>query len=229
MSTPSEKAAALEAAAGYAFSDRGLLDMALTHASVPKSPCNNERLEFLGDRVLGLVVAEMLYRAFPDEREGDLAKRLTALVQQAALARVAAELSLGSYVRLSAGEIKAGGVKKDTILADAVEALIGAIYLDGGFGAAGDFVRARWQTLLATFESPPEDAKTRLQEWAQAKGLPLPEYRVLSRTGSDHSPVFEVEVEVKGQGKAAASASSKRNGEKAAAALLLARIEGGAG
>ena len=200
--------------------------MALTHASVPNIKNNNERLEFLGDRVLGLVTSELLYRSFPDEKEGDLAKRLTALVRRAALALVAEKLSLGSYMRLSTGELKAGGVQKETILADAVEALIGAIYLDGGLEAARKFIHAHWETMLASGEAPPEDAKTRLQEWAQAQGLPLPHYRVLSRTGADHSPVFEVEVKVEGQGSAKGSASSKRAAEKLAATTLLEKIEG---
>lgn len=226
MLTHTDKTAGFEALIGYAFANRELLDMALTHASVPKNKYNNERLEFLGDRVLGLVVAQMLYEAFPKEKEGDLAKRLTGLVQQAALVAVASELDLGRYVRLSAGEEKAGGVKKDAIIADALEALIGAIYLDNGFGPAEAFIRGRWHNLLLAHKAPPEDPKTRLQEWAQQRGLPLPEYKLLSRTGSDHKPLFEIEVSVEGQGTAVASAASKRSAEKDAAALMLLHIEG---
>lgn len=226
MSIPSTKIAELEARAGHAFSDPSLLDMALTHASVVGAKRNNERLEFLGDRVLGLVTSELLYRGFPEEKEGDLAKRLTALVRRDALARVAEKLALGSFMRLSTGETKAGGVQKETILADAVEALIGAIYLDGGLDAARKFIHAHWEPLLSCAGAPPEDAKTRLQEWAQAQGLPLPHYRVLSRTGADHSPVFEVEVRVEGNGSAKASAASKRAAEKAAAQKLIETIEG---
>lgn len=225
MSAPLNKAAEVERLAGHAFCDRSLLDLALTHASVPNTKHNNERLEFLGDRVLGLVASELLYRGFPAEKEGDLAKRLTALVRRAALAAVAEKICLGAYMRLSAGELKAGGVQKETILADAVEALIGAIYLDGGLEAARKFIHAHWETMLSSGEAPPEDAKTRLQEWAQAKGLPLPHYQVISRTGADHSPVFEVEVRVEGEGSAKACAPSKRSAEKAAAALLLEKIE----
>lgn len=223
---PSSKISELEERAGHAFSAPALLDMALTHASVVGAKHNNERLEFLGDRVLGLVTSELLYRSFPDEKEGPLAKRLTALVRRDALAQVAEKLSLGAYMRLSAGETKAGGVQKETILADAVEALIGAIYLDGGLEAARKFIHAHWETMLAAGGAPPEDAKTKLQEWAQAQGLPLPHYRVLSRTGADHSPVFEVEVKVEGNGSARASAASKRAAEKAAAQKLIETIEG---
>ena len=226
MLANSDKATSFEALIGYAFANRELLDMALTHASVPKNKYNNERLEFLGDRVLGLVVAQMLYEAFPKEKEGDLAKRLTGLVQQAALVAVATEMDLGSFVRLSAGEEKAGGVKKDAIIADALEALIGAIYLDNGFGPAESFIRGRWHNLLLAHNTPPEDPKTRLQEWAQQRGLPLPEYKLLNRSGSDHKPLFEIEVTVEGQGRASASATSKRAAEKDAAAIMLLKIEG---
>jgi len=228
VSTLSEKQAALEAEIGYKFTHSITLDMALTHSSLPKSVHNNERLEFLGDRVLGLAIAEMLYANFPAEREGDLAKRLTAVVQQAALVEVAEGLGLSNYVRLSAGESKAGGSKKDTIMADAVEALIGAIYLDGGFEAACRFVRSRWEKMLATYSVPPEDAKTRLQEWAQSRSLPLPEYVVIARAGEDHKPQFDVEVRVQGLESITASATSKRGAEKAAAAKMLARIDSGA-
>ncbi|MCC7037413.1 MAG: ribonuclease III [Alphaproteobacteria bacterium] len=227
VSTPSDKQAALEAEIGYKFKNGVLLDMALTHSSLPKSQHNNERLEFLGDRVLGLAIAELLYKTFPNEREGDLAKRLTAVVQQAALAEVAEGLKLSNYVRLSVGEIKAGGSKKDAIMSDAVEALIGAIYLDGGYDPASRFVRARWEPMLATFNVPPEDAKTRLQEWAQSRGLPLPEYVVIARAGEDHKPQFDVEVRVKGLESLTASSTSKRGAEKAAAAKMLARIDAG--
>lgn len=203
------------------FANRELLAVALTHSSVQKKKYNNERLEFLGDRVLGLVVADMIYRVFPDENEGALAKRHTALVQQAALGAVARELKLASYVRLSAAEIKAGGLKKETILSDAVEALIGAVYLDGGFASAQAFVIKLWDEMLHRQSSPPQDPKTRLQEWAQSRALPLPSYKVLARSGSDHAPRFEVEVTVKDHGSAVASAASKRAAEKEAAIALL--------
>jgi ribonuclease-3 len=216
----------LEKKIGYVFQDPRLLHTALTHASLQEHDANYERLEFVGDRVLGLVVATLLYRAFPSEREGALAKRHTALVQKKALAHLAEKMDLAPYLRMSPGERKAGGMKKDTILGDALEALIGAIYLDGGYARAEEFITGLWQDVLQE-KTPPEDPKTRLQEWAQGQGLPLPLYRVLSRTGSDHAPVFEVEVLIEGYDGAAAKASSKRQAEKDAALLMLERIGDG--
>ena len=209
---------------GYRFRDITLLEAALTHASVQKKKVNNERLEFLGDRVLGLAVAEMLYRSFPQEREGALAKRLTGLVQQSALAQVAEKISLAEHVKMSSGEKKAGGLKKDTILSDAVEALVAAIYLDGGLAAAFSFVDRFWSNMQAVETGPPEDPKTLLQEWAQARALPLPEYAVTSREGNAHEPLFTVKVTLKDRGSAAASGRTKRAAEKEAALRLLEKI-----
>lgn len=220
MSTKSD---GLEKTIGYVFEDASLLEAALTHASLQKKEGDYERLEFLGDRVLGLVIATLLYKAFPAENEGSLAKRHTALVQQKALVGVARAIGLPDHLRLSSGERKAGGLNKDTILSDAVEALIGAIYLDGGYGRAEDFITRFWRDTLAA-ASPPEDAKTRLQEWAQARGLPLPEYKVLSKEGSDHAPIFEIGVEVEGFVLISVKSGSKRQGEKDAAALMLKHI-----
>lgn len=217
------KSDGIEKTLDYVFEDVKLLEAALTHASLQKKEGDYERLEFLGDRVLGLVVAALLYKAFPAENEGDLAKRHTALVQQKTLVDVALALDLPSHLRLSSGERKAGGLHKDTILSDAVEALIGAIYLDGGYAKAEKFITRIWQDKLAA-AAPPEDAKTMLQEWAQARGLPLPEYRVLSKAGSDHAPVFEIGVEVEGFILISAKSSSKRQAEKDAAALMLKHI-----
>lgn len=217
----------LEKSIGYVFSDRRLIDAALTHASLQSRAGNNEKLEFLGDRVLGLVVADMLYRGFPVESEGDLAKRHAALVRQPALAAVAHRIGLPAYIKLAPGEIKAGGLAKDAILADATEALIGAVYLDGGMDSAVLVVRRLWQEMLDADATPPEDAKTKLQEWVQARGLPLPVYTLAGRTGSDHAPMFDIEVTVKGMGSDHATAPSKRQAEKEAAALLLARLEKG--
>lgn len=225
MSTSSEKLESLEALLGYTFADRKLLVTALTHASLPKHETNYERLEFLGDRVLGLVVADMLYRLYPHENEGHLAKRLTVLVQQKALVEVANDIGLAAYVRLSAGEKRGGGAVKDTILSDSIEAVIGAVYLDGGLEPARAFVESRWSKLICMQSPPPDDPKTRLQEVVQAKGLKLPEYRLLSKSGSDHQPVFDVEVVVGGVGSAAATASSKRAAEKLAAQKLLEQME----
>ena len=228
MSPASEKLATFETVIGYAFADRKLLVTALTHASLPKHETNYERLEFLGDRVLGLVVAEMLYRNYPDEKEGHLAKRLTVLVQQKALVAVAKELEMSSYVRLSAGEKRAGGPVKDTILSDSIEAVMGAIYLDGGLEPARQFIETRWAKYICNASPPPDDPKTRLQEVAQSRGLKLPHYRLVSKSGTDHQPVFDVEVSVDGMGAAAATAHSKRAAEKMAAQKLLEQSGDGA-
>jgi len=214
----------LEEKIGYRFSDKKLLEEALTHASTQKASANNERLEFLGDRVLGLIIADLLFKTFPQEREGDLAKRHTGLVQQKTLAIAAQKIELSAYLKLSDAEARAGGSMKETILSDALEALIGAVYRDGGYAAAQTLVTHLFEPHLHEYIVPPEDAKTALQEWAQARSLPLPHYEVVSRSGSDHAPVFEVEVSVKGHGTARAKDSSKRAAEKEAAAALLKEI-----
>ncbi len=218
----------LEAALGHVFKNEGLRRRALTHAShtagQPRiGDGDNERLEFIGDRVLGLAVADLLYRTYMTENEGALAKRLTALVQQAALVQVAQAMDLSPYVQLSAAERKSG--MKDAVLADAVEALIGAVYLDGGYTAAAQVVERLWTPLLSSQTVPPEEAKTRLQEWAQARGLSLPHYEVIAQDGPPHAPQFTVQVTVQGRPPIATTAASKRAAEKAAAALVLAQID----
>lgn len=220
--------AQLEEHLGYVFKNEGLRLRALTHAShaagqARASLGDNERLEFIGDRVLGLAVADLLYRSYAEEKEGALAKRLTALVQQAALVQVAQAIDLSPHVHLSAAERKSG--MKDAVLADAVEAMIGAIYVDGGYAAAFAVVEKLWTPLLSTQTVPPEEAKTRLQEWAQARGLPLPQYDVTGQEGPPHAPLFTVQVSVKGAPAVSATAASKRAAEKAAAAQLLAMID----
>jgi len=209
---------------GYVFSDPALLETALTHSSTQNDKSDNERLEFLGDRVLGLAVADLLFAAYPDEAEGSLAKRHTGLVQQEALVSVAQSIGLAEHLKLSAGEIKSGGHKKEKILADAVEALLGAIYLDGGFKAAAAFIVRFWGEMLQGQTLPPEDAKSLLQEWAQGRGLPLPEYKLLGKSGSDHAPSFEIEVSVESVGSTSATAASKRTAEKEAALKMLEKI-----
>ena len=214
----------LEKKIGYVFSDPSLLEKALTHSSARNKDCDNERMEFLGDRVLGLSVADLLFTCFPEEEEGSLAKRHAGFVQQKDLFLVAQMLGLANYMRLSAGEIKSGGRMKEKIISDAVEALIGAIYLDGGFDAAHNFVKKFWGERLRLQTSPPEDVKSKLQEWAQAKALPLPEYKLVSKSGTDHAPMFEMEVFVKDIGSTSAVAASKRTAEKAAAVAMLRKI-----
>lgn len=222
----SDRFDSLEQKIGYRFADRRLLQTALTHASVIDSKVNYERLEFLGDRVLGLVVANLLYTSFPDAAEGDLAKRHTALVQQAALLMVAEKLALSTYLHLSPGEQKTGGAQKETILADALEAVIAALYLDGGFDASAAFVERFWSSLLHAQIDPPQDPKTLLQEWAQSKGLPLPEYILAGKSGSDHAPVFDVTLRLQKWGEASGHGATKRQAEKEAAAAMLKKIQG---
>jgi ribonuclease-3 len=232
----------LSAALGYAFKDQDLLKLALTHPSAvtpgrtrrkkttgkPVLTADNQRLEFLGDRVLGIAIAEMLFRAFPAEDEGALARRLAALVKQDSLDGVAKEIDLGRYLTISKGEEDGGGRANPAILADACEALIGAIYLDGGLDPARGFVERHWHPRMRAEAKPPQDAKTALQEWAQAAGHALPLYTVVKSEGPPHDPVFEVAVHVAGQEPVSARGRSKRAAEQAAARQLLDRVGLGA-
>jgi ribonuclease-3 len=216
----------LETRLGYTFRRRALLTEALTHSSArSRRDCalDNERLEFLGDRVLGLCVARLLLEHFPDAREGDLARRFNRLVRMETCAAVARELQLGPDLILDAGEAGAGGRRKDSILADACEAVLGAIFLDGGFEPAQAFVERFWTDRLKTVPAAPVDAKTALQEWAQARKLSLPSYRVVGCEGPDHAPEFEAEVQISGLPPARGQGASKRVAEQAAAAAMLKR------
>lgn len=214
----------LEQNIGYVFAGPDVLRTALTHASLRGAAQNNERLEFLGDRVLGLAVAAMLFDRFPEDNEGALAKRHTALVQQRALAAIARDIGLPDAVRLSDAERGAGGARKDAILADALEAVIAAVFVDGGFAAACGVVDHLFAARLHEDVAPPEDPKTQLQEWAQSRGLPLPSYEVTGQSGPDHAPVFRVAVTVEGFAAEEAEAQNKRAAEKTAAARLLEKI-----
>ncbi len=211
---------ALNTLLGYQFQNSTLLTLALTHPSFNKTT-NNQRLEFLGDAVLGLVVAHMLYEAFPSESEGELARRQAALVRGETLVEIAKEAALGTHLQLSASEIASGGRETDSNLEDMVEAIIGALYLDGGMAAATPFIQRHWQSKLESASAAPKDAKTSLQEWAQGRGLPLPVYTVIENSGPAHAPVFTIEVSVKGYPAAKATAASKRTAEQAAAKALL--------
>ncbi len=212
---------------GHDFADNSLLERALTHpsAGTPARP-DNQRLEFLGDRVLGLLVAEALMEAFPNLAEGDLAPRFNQLVRRETLAEVAGEIGLGQHLRLGRSENISGGRRKAAILADATEAVIAALYLDGGLSAAGAFVSAHWAQRVKAVSHAPVDAKTRLQEWAQGRGYPLPTYTVVARTGPDHAPVFKVEVQLEGGATATGEARSKRLAEQDAAAALYEEVAG---
>jgi len=215
---------------GHRFADPKLLAEALTHPSAQtrrgSSRQSYERLEFLGDRVLGLVVAELVWRRFPDEAEGELTRRHTGLVRRESLVEVARALGLGAFVILSQGEAQAGARDNRSVLADACEAVIAALYLDGGLEAARGFVHRCWEPLLQGTLAPPRDPKTALQEWAQGRGRGLPTYETVSVAGPAHKRVFTVSARVEGVEPATASGSSKRAAETAAAAELLARLSG---
>lgn len=220
--------AALERRIGHQFADRELLLVALTHASaigIATAPVKTsyQRLEFLGDRVLALIVADMLFKAFPRAAEGELAQRLTGLVRNETCAEVAVALDLGHAIRLGGGEAQSGGRRKAAILGDVCEAVIGALYLDGGIETARQFIAGNWGKRMLDWQEPPRDAKTTLQEWAQARGLPTPAYKIVGRTGPDHAPEFSIEVVVDSFEPARGKGRSRRDAEQAAAADLLRR------
>lgn len=219
--------AAIEALAGrlgHHFADRRLLETALTHASAASGGrASYQRLEFLGDRVLALVVAEMLIEAFPRANEGELAQRLTALVRNESCAEVAMSLDVGAAIRLGAGEAQAGGRTRAAILGDVCEALIGAIHLDGGIDAARKFVRANWEARMLAWTGTMRDAKTTLQEWAQGKGIGTPVYAIVGRRGPDHAPIFEIEVTIGSLAPQRGEGRTRRDAEQLAAAAVLVR------
>lgn len=209
---------------GHQFDHTERLQAALTHSSSGAAH-NYERLEFLGDRVLGLVMAHILYDAFPQESEGDLAKRHAALVQGTTLAQMARRIGLGDLIVLSDAERAAGGAENDNILADSLEAVIGALYMDAGLDACHRVIRDVWSDDIHVLTEPPQDPKTALQEWAQARGLPLPSYNVVGKEGPDHAPLFDICVSVDGFDPVTARGSSRRAAEKDAAAVLLSQLE----
>ena len=225
----------LQQVIAYRFSDATLLAEALTHASVlapsrrPRSKGpnrrSNERLEFLGDRVLGLAIAHLLFKNYPDEAEGGLTHRHSVLVGRTTLAAVATEIDLGRWLEVAHGGRGSGGMANPTILADACEAVIGAVFVDGGYEAAAALVRRHWRTRVEDMIESPRDAKTMLQVWALGRSLSLPTYRVLDSEGPAHAPVFRIEVSINGVGTAVAEARAKRAAEQAAAALLLEQLE----
>jgi ribonuclease-3 len=225
LKRPTGEALAAEIAArtGYVFKDLRLLETALTHSSAVKAATNNERLEFLGDRVLGLVVADMLLRQFPNAREGEIAPRFNALVDARTCSMIGTEMELGKYMRadsaLTSGARRAGG----NYLADAVEALIAAIYVDGGIDAARAFVLRYWEPISRKVVDKPVNPKGELQEWIAKSGDVRPVYVIESREGPDHQPIFTVSVQVKGYSPMTGSGSSRRAAEEAAAAAFLLR------
>jgi ribonuclease-3 len=224
--------AAVEHRIGHRFTRKELLREALTHSSATgpgrRVRRSNERLEFLGDRVLGLVVAELLFTLFPDEGEGALSQRHAGLVRRETLAEIGAALGIGEWLILARSEEEGGGRSNPAILADALEAVIGAIYVDGGLSAAATFIHANWERRVSDMAGPPRDPKTALQEWTQSRGLGLPEYRITATSGPAHAPTFEVAVSLADGGSATATGSSKRAAEQAAAEQLLARLNASA-
>ncbi len=214
---------ALEASVGHRFQDRRLLREALTHVSAaPARRGSYQRLEFLGDRVLGLAVSQMLYAAFPDADEGELSRRLADLVRKESCAEAAQAWGAESFARVGESERQAV-VFNRAILADLCESIIGAAFLDAGFEAASAVVARAFEPRMRSPKRPLRDPKTTLQEWAQARGLPPPSYREIGRTGPDHAPEFTVSVEIEGFSGVEARGLAKRLAEQAAASAFLAR------
>jgi ribonuclease III len=222
----------LEKALGYKFRDEALLTRALTHSSfkgakgTAKVIGDYERMEFIGDRVLGLAISELLHEKFPKANEGELARRFNKLVRGETCAIVGRAVGLGPFMIMSDSEAQNGGRDKDTILADAIEAVLGAIFLDSTFEKSRTVVRNLWaphSDQQAKSVTASADAKSALQEWAQGRGLPLPQYQELERTGPDHAPVFKTEVRIRGRDPATGRGASKRAAEQAAATALLER------
>jgi ribonuclease-3 len=208
----------------YHFSDSSLATLALTHRSAGKP--NNERMEFLGDALLGAIVAEMLYETHPKASEGEMSRLRAQLVNGQALAEMARELELGDRLKLGSGELKSGGFRRDSILADAFEALVAAVYLDGGFEACRNTVRGLFADRVTALPRSSKDAKTRLQEWLQAEGWPLPQYELVGTEGEDHARIFDVNCVVMEPMAvtAAGRGSSRRLAEQDAAEMVLSRL-----
>lgn len=212
---------------GHDFKKPDHLIRAVTHSSMSSAHRDdNQRLEFLGDRVLGLVMAEALLKADPNATEGQLAPRFNALVRKETCADVARQIDLGAVLKLGRSEMKSGGRRKEALLADAMEAVIAAVYEDGGFEAARAVVLRLWGDRIHQVEADARDAKTALQEWAQARGEVPPAYIEVARSGPDHAPQFTIEVRLASGPAEQATAGSKRQAEQAAAAALLKKVDG---
>jgi ribonuclease-3 len=217
-------AAWLEAKLGHRPADLALFERALTHASHGED--NYERLEFLGDRVLGVTIADWLYELFPDEPEGSLSRRLNVLVSRDTCAEIARELGLASHLRLGKQALSDGAFDSDNILGDAVESLIGALWLDGGLEPARRFIRAAWANRVDSHGKAPKHPKSALQEWAAANNRKAPAYELVGRSGPHHAPTFVVKVSIRSVGEAKAEGLSKQEAEREAAQALLDQIEG---
>lgn len=212
----------VEAQTGHRPRDSGLFERAMTHSS--REGANYERLEFLGDRVLGLAVAAWLFAAFPDEPEGNLSRRLNVLVSRETCAEVARAIGLAGQMRLGKQALEDGACESDNVLGDMIEALLGALFIEGGMEAADRFVRRHWEGLLDGQLSAPKHPKSALQEWAAANNRKPPEYAQVDRSGPQHAPLFVVEVSIRGVGAARAQGSSKQEAEREAARVLLEKI-----
>lgn len=219
----------LEDRLGHRFVDPDRLGRALTHASAiaedrGAAGQSYQRLEFLGDRVLALAIADMLLAAFPQADEGELARRLNGLVRNESCAEVALSLGLDQWIRLGGGELQSGGRRKAAILGDVCEAVIGALFIDGGLPVAQAFIERHWRPLMLNSTTPLRDAKTTLQEWAQGRGLPTPRYVIVERSGPDHQPSFKVAAEIDGVPSETGRGRSRREAEQKAAAAMLAAV-----
>ena len=224
--TSAEVDARLQLALGWTFKDHSLLDRALTHRSFCSEnnvEASNERLEFLGDSVLGCAITELLFQRHPDLPEGKLSRIRAGLIREESLARLGRELGIAAFLRLDESTARNEGAERPSILADALEAVYGAVFLDGGYQAAKAFVERYWADRMRKPARPLRDPKTVLQEWAQARGLPTPSYREVERTGPHHDPLFRVAVLLPEREPAEGRGRSKRAAEQAAAAALLAR------
>lgn len=217
---------AFAARLGHDFNRPELLVRAVTHSSISSATRpDNQRLEFLGDRVLGLVMAEALLAADKGASEGQLAPRFNALVRKEACAEVAVQIDLGAVLKLGRSEMLSGGRRKQALLGDAMEAVLAAVYQDAGFEAARGVILALWGDRIANVKSDARDPKTALQEWAQARGQQPPKYVEVARSGPDHAPVFTIAARLQDGNEEQATAGSKRHAEQAAAKALLARLE----
>jgi ribonuclease-3 len=227
MSQRSNGHGKLEARLGYTFADPELLNRALTHSSAiapaRRVSQSYQRLEFLGDRVLGLVVADLLYRKFPKAPEGELNRTLVTLVRKETCAMIARELQLGPDLNLGDAEARTGGADKDAILGDTMEAVIGAVYVDGGLAPAAELVERLFGERIGETGSERADAKTTLQEWAQGRGLEPPSYVEIDRTGPDHAPEFTIAIKLTGFAELSATGPSKKLAEHKAAEAFLVR------
>ena len=220
-----DKLSVLQEKLGYSFKRPELLQRALTHSSseavVRGQTLSYERLEFLGDRVLGLVIADYLWQKYSREDQGFLSRHLTQLVRGETCALVSRKLDLGQFMSLGDGEASSGGRQKEALLADVCESVIAALYVDGGIDVARDFILSQWKGFLDGSEELIKDPKTALQEWSQARGLGTPRYVEVEREGPDHAPIFTIEVRIDGVTKRRAKGASKREAQQAAARQLL--------